>query len=176
MTGAVATGVSAALAGAAWLCWPMPRGGASCRASSAPQVGASAAARGEGSVGIPDVVLVDLVVAALAAGLPTTSAVAAARWAAAPPGGSAADGGGHALPVAVVRAFALAERTGASAAELLRRAAADERAARRAALAVAASRLGVRLVVPLGLAVLPAFVLLGVAPVVIGLAQQLLSP
>ncbi len=120
-------------------------------------------------------VLVDLVVAALAAGLPAASAVAAARFAAAPSARARPDSDLRALPAAVARAFELAERTGASAAELMRRAAADERAARRAAVAVAANRLGVRLVVPLGLAVLPAFVLLGVVPVVIGLAQQLLS-
>jgi tight adherence protein B len=147
---------------------------ASRRARGARRVGASAAGRAPAAVGVPDVVLIDLVVAALEAGLPAASAVASARCAAAA-SADATPGTGQALPGAVVRAFALAERTGASAAELLRRAAADERAARRAAVAVAASRLGVRLVVPLGLAVLPAFVLLGVAPVVIGLAQQLLS-
>jgi pilus assembly protein TadC len=40
---------------------------------------------------------------------------------------------------------------------------------------VAANRLGVRLVVPLGLATLPAFVLWAVAPVALGLAQQALA-
>ncbi|HEX3003801.1 MAG TPA: type II secretion system F family protein [Angustibacter sp.] len=124
---------------------------------------------------MPDVVLIDLVVAALGAGLPPTSAVTAARAAAAPPTPAEPISTPRDLPHAVVQAFVLAERTGASAAELMRRAAADERAARRAAVAVAAGRLGVRLVIPLGLVVLPAFVLLGVVPVVIGLAQPLLS-
>ncbi|KQX61636.1 hypothetical protein [Angustibacter sp. Root456] len=173
MSTTLTTGLSAVLAGAAWLCRPVPRHRAARQVSASRQVGAPPAA--DADVGVPDVVLVDLVVAALVAGLPAASAVAAARRAAAPESPDAPDGGLHELPEAVHRAFALAERTGASAAELLRRAASDERAARRAAVAVAASRLGVRLVVPLGLAVLPAFVLLGVVPVVIGLAQQLLS-
>jgi tight adherence protein B len=119
-------------------------------------------------------VLIDLVVAALAAGLPAASAVAAAREAASQD--AAAAGVAHPLPVAAERAFLLAERTGASAAELLRRFAADERSARQAAVTAEAGRLGVRLVVPLGLTVLPAFVLLGVVPVVIGLARQLWVP
>ncbi len=123
------------------------------------------------------VVIIDLVCAALAAGLPTAAAVAAAVEAV---GGGAGRSSlrwpaGDDARRAVDQAMALADRTGASAVALLGRAAADQRAARRRAVAAATGRLGVRLVLPLGLAVLPAFVLLGVAPVVLGLAHELLS-
>jgi pilus assembly protein TadC len=69
----------------------------------------------------------------------------------------------------------LAERTGASAAVVLVAAASDARSARQRRAVVAARRLGVLLVLPLGLTTLPAFVLMGVAPVVLGLAGQLLQ-
>jgi tight adherence protein B len=58
---------------------------------------------------------------------------------------------------------------------VLRDTARDLRSARRRRARVAANRLGVRLVVPLGLATLPAFVLWAVAPVALGLAQQALA-
>jgi pilus assembly protein TadC len=54
------------------------------------------------------------------------------------------------------------------------RAAADVRAAWRERVELAAARLGVRLVLPLGLAVLPGFVLLAVVPIVLGLAASVL--
>jgi tight adherence protein B len=73
------------------------------------------------------------------------------------------------------RCLVLSQRTGASAATVLRAAARDLRSARRRRARVAANRLGVRLVVPLGLATLPAFVLWAVAPVALGLAEQALS-
>lgn len=57
---------------------------------------------------------------------------------------------------------------GASPGPLLAGAAASLRAGRRAAQEEAAERLAVRLVVPLGLCFLPAFVVLGIVPVVIG--------
>ncbi|GAB3599770.1 hypothetical protein GCM10027446_32150 [Angustibacter peucedani] len=126
-------------------------------------------------------VLVDLVRAALEAGLPTASALEAVRTVAP---STLDDAAWRALasstpPVPEVaglaRALALADRTGASVGVLLRRAADDERAARRRRASVAAGRLGVRLVLPLGLTTLPAFVLLGVAPVVIGLAADVLG-
>ncbi|MGN6303104.1 MAG: hypothetical protein ACTHN8_18635 [Angustibacter sp.] len=174
MSAAAATALTAAFAATAWLSRP------ECIPLSAPrppgQTPAGPATTDTWPDGVvPDVVLIDLVVAALAAGLPAPAAVAAARSAATAAATYPSASPVQPLPAAIAQAFGLAERTGASAAELLRRAAADERSARRAAVAVAASRLGVRLVVPLGLTVLPAFVLLGVAPVVIGLAQQLLS-
>jgi pilus assembly protein TadC len=73
------------------------------------------------------------------------------------------------------RCLVLSQRTGASAAAVLRAAAQDLRSARRRRARVAASRLGVRLVVPLGLTTLPAFVLWAVAPVALGLAEQALA-
>lgn len=75
----------------------------------------------------------------------------------------------------LARSLVLADRTGASAAVVLRRVSGDERAHRRRRARLAARRLGVRLVVPLGLTTLPAFVLWAVVPVVVGLAGQLLG-
>ncbi|MFD1719842.1 secretion system protein [Georgenia deserti] len=57
---------------------------------------------------------------------------------------------------------------GAAPGPLLRQAAAGLRAARTRQAQEAAARLGVRLVLPLGLCYLPAFVLVGVVPVVLG--------
>lgn len=75
----------------------------------------------------------------------------------------------------LARAMVLAAMSGAPAAEVVARAAADLRAARRERAELAAARLGVRLVLPLGLAVLPGFVLLAVVPILLGLAAPLLS-
>jgi pilus assembly protein TadC len=74
----------------------------------------------------------------------------------------------------LARALLLAELSGAPAAAVVSRAAADVRAARRERVELAAARLGVRLVLPLGLAVLPGFVLLAVVPIVLGLAASVL--
>lgn len=99
------------------------------------------------------------VVAALEWGLPDDAAWAAApdRW---EPAG---------------RALRLAARAGVPPADLLRRAAEDIRRERLNRVETATARLGVRLVVPLGLAFLPAFVLTTVVPVVLALAGALLS-
>ena len=75
----------------------------------------------------------------------------------------------------LVRAMVLAAMSGAPAAGVVARAAADVRAARRERAELAAARLGVRLVLPLGLAVLPGFVLLAVVPIVLGLAGSVLD-
>ena len=79
-----------------------------------------------------------------------------------------------------VRAVGDALRTGwhagASPAAQLRAAAALERRERRARARAAAGALGVRLTLPLGVCFLPAFVLLGLVPVVLGLAGDLTSP
>lgn len=76
-----------------------------------------------------------------------------------------------------VAALGAALRTGwdagASPASQLRAAAVRLRHDRRARARVAAGALGVRLTLPLGLCFLPAFVLLGLAPVVLGLADDL---
>ncbi|MBT2502956.1 type II secretion system F family protein [Curtobacterium sp. ISL-83] len=65
-------------------------------------------------------------------------------------------------------ALSLAQRAGVPAAGLLRAAAEDVRDDAAAAGLAAAEQLAVRLVVPLGVCVLPAFVLVGVVPVVVG--------
>lgn len=66
-------------------------------------------------------------------------------------------------------ALAFAVSTGTPAAEPLRHAAHEIRRAREAAGVRAANRLAARLVLPLGLAALPGFLLLGIAPVVLHL-------
>ncbi len=140
---------------------------------------------------MPVAVLVELVAAALACGLPPGQAVGAAVRASGGQArrdlqrvvdalrlGAGPDAAWSEAPpryATLSRTLLIAERTGSSAATALRRAAADERAARRRRAQLAARRLGVQLVLPLGLATLPAFVLLGVVPVVIGLAGQFLG-
>ncbi|HEY0117884.1 MAG TPA: type II secretion system F family protein [Cellulomonas sp.] len=133
--------------------------------------------------------LLDLVAVALAAGAPVPAALAAvgsswpgvsgeamvraaralalgAPWAVAWTGA-----GGTALAVAT--ALEPAWASGASPVPLLRTAADRLRSRRRAETRAAAGRLGVQLVVPLGLCHLPAFVLIGLVPVVVSLASGL---
>lgn len=74
------------------------------------------------------------------------------------------------LAAAMVRSA----ESGAPLAESLRRAASDLRQAHRADLMARARVLGVRTVLPLGLCFLPAFLLLGVVPVVVSLVRQVL--
>ncbi len=71
------------------------------------------------------------------------------------------------------RAMGLAGAAGAGPSTALRRAAADVRAAQVQQLELAAARVGVSIVLPLGLAFLPAFVLLTVVPLIIALAGVL---
>lgn len=73
------------------------------------------------------------------------------------------------------RALVLAARAGVPPAELVEQAAADRRRDHVAQAGQAAERLGVRLVVPTGLVLLPAFLLTTVVPVVIALAGQVLG-
>ncbi len=68
--------------------------------------------------------------------------------------------------------LALSRRAGVPAAALLRAAAEDLRDDAAAAGLAAAERLAVRLVLPLGVCVLPAFVLVGVVPVVVGVLSS----
>ncbi|MBM7474917.1 type II secretion system F family protein [Curtobacterium herbarum] len=68
--------------------------------------------------------------------------------------------------------LALADQAGVPAAGLLRAAAVDRRADAAAESLVRAERLGVRLVLPLGVCVLPAFVCVGVVPVVLGILSS----
>lgn len=71
-------------------------------------------------------------------------------------------------------AFVLSEEVGVGPAGPVARAAADVREAHAQRMELAAARLGVRIVLPLGLAYLPAFVLLTVVPLVLALAADLL--
>lgn len=73
------------------------------------------------------------------------------------------------------RALELSGASGAPVAGLLRGAADEQRREHQREALVAASRLGVRVVLPLGLCALPGFALLGVVPVVLGLGAQLLG-
>lgn len=75
---------------------------------------------------------------------------------------------------AVLDGLEAAWRTGAPAGPALRAAAAGLRRTRERAAREAAGRLGVRLVVPLGLCFLPAFVLVGLVPVLASLGRGLL--
>jgi pilus assembly protein TadC len=65
--------------------------------------------------------------------------------------------------------------TGAAPGPALRARAEQRRRARRAQVRAAAGALGVRLVLPLGLCFLPAFLLLGLVPMVLGLASGLFA-
>ena len=72
-------------------------------------------------------------------------------------------------------ALRLAREAGVAPSSLLLSGAADLRENRLAAIDVAAARLGVRMVIPLGVAFLPSFVLTTVVPVVLALARQVLA-
>lgn len=133
--------------------------------------------------------LLDLVAVALAAGAPVPTALAAVGSAWPGPVGQVVARAARALELgapwdvawagasgaarALAGALAPAWLTGASPVPLLRAAAERSRATRRAAARAAAGRLGVQLVLPLGLCFLPAFMLLGLVPVVVSLASGL---
>ncbi|MDH4160368.1 MAG: type II secretion system F family protein, partial [Actinomycetota bacterium] len=146
------------------------------------------AARRVRAAGLPT--SVDLLVACLRAGADQAAAVRAV--AAATPGSLRADleqvarrlargatpeaawdltGVADLRPVA--RVFARSAATGAPAADLLDAVAGDLRAERRESWLADARRLGTRSAAPLGLCFLPGFVLLGVVPIVVGLAGGL---
>ena len=81
-------------------------------------------------------------------------------------------GGGAADAVAVAALVSLSRAAGAPLGELARADAAEARAAARAAARETAERLAVRLMLPLGACILPAFLLLGVVPMLIGLLSS----
>jgi len=84
-------------------------------------------------------------------------------------------GGGDEAPAdegEATAALDLARRAGAPAAVLLRAAAEERRRDARAAARAAAERLGVQLVLPLGVCVLPAFVVVAVVPLVLSLLSS----
>ncbi|MFI0423246.1 type II secretion system F family protein [Spongiactinospora sp. 9N601] len=75
----------------------------------------------------------------------------------------------------LARTMIRAATTGSPVAEALTRLADDATATARAASSAAARRVGVQAVAPLGLCFLPAFVCLGIVPVIAGLAAQVLT-
>ncbi|MFI6816759.1 type II secretion system F family protein [Nonomuraea sp. NPDC050328] len=76
----------------------------------------------------------------------------------------------------LARAMVRAAQSGAPVADVLSRLADDARAASHAAAMARARRVGVMAVAPLGLCFLPAFVLLGIIPVIAGLASSIVLP
>ncbi|WP_436758678.1 type II secretion system F family protein [Streptosporangium sp. V21-05] len=76
----------------------------------------------------------------------------------------------------LARAMSRAALSGAPVADVLIRLSDDSRRAARAASSAAAQRVGVQVVAPLGLCFLPAFVFLGIIPIVAGLAGEVLLP
>jgi pilus assembly protein TadC len=133
--------------------------------------------------------VLELVAAGLRAGSMTTTAVALAADAAGPTvtgvmrevvaglrlGASADEAWRPALAVegfdALARAAIRSESSGAALATACSELARRERSRRHLAAQAAVRRTGVWAVLPLGLCFLPAFVLLGVVPVVVGLLQ-----
>ncbi len=113
---------------------------------------------------VPAAVLADLVAALLAAGHPADLALATVRRHLAATG--AAEPAGLA-PVA--EALQLAVRTGLAPGSLVRAEAAEQRRRETALRIQAARRLGVLVVLPVGLCLLPAFVAVTVLPLVLGL-------
>jgi tight adherence protein B len=187
--------LAAVLLAAAVLCWAPPARRAARRRLDAgagrpsrhgPRTPGSKPAAHPGVV--PGPVLLDLGAAVLGAGAPATAGVRllaevlhdhdpgaaerlrelAVRHEAAAPGLAAASP----LPPWLLRfdaALTLARDSGTAPGPLLAAAAEDERRASAAAARVAAARLGVRVVLPAGVCLLPAFVLLTVVPIVLGL-------
>ncbi|MEU4533734.1 type II secretion system F family protein [Streptosporangium sp. NPDC023825] len=76
----------------------------------------------------------------------------------------------------LARAMSRAALSGAPVADVLIRLSDDSRRVARAASSAAAQRVGIQVVAPLGLCFLPAFVFLGIIPVVAGLAGEVLLP
>ncbi|MEW1848200.1 type II secretion system F family protein [Nonomuraea angiospora] len=74
------------------------------------------------------------------------------------------------------RAMSRAAQSGAPVADVLTRLADDAREAARADSVASARSVGVKAVAPLGLCFLPAFVLLGIIPVIAGLASTIIIP
>ncbi|NRQ40212.1 type II secretion system F family protein [Nonomuraea sp. NN258] len=74
------------------------------------------------------------------------------------------------------RTMTRAAQSGAPVADVLTRLADDARQAARATSIAAARGVGVKAVAPLGLCFLPAFVLLGIIPVIAGLASTIVLP
>ena len=130
--------------------------------------------------------VVDLMAACLAAGLSPAAALEEIRAAVGPPVRDElaavsrrlalgvdpvtvwSDLAGHPQLGGLGRSLALAARSGASVADAMQRLADDLRRAARADVESRARSVGVQAAVPLGLCLLPAFVLVGVVPLVAG--------
>ena len=137
---------------------------------------------------------IDLLAACLRAGQPVDRAVEATAdaiggplaeslsWVAiqlrlgADPGTAWAGLAGEPPAAPFARAMIRAARGGAPVADVLVRLADDARQAARAASSAAARKVGVQVVAPLGLCFLPAFVLLGIIPVIAGLVARIPLP
>ncbi|GAA4284630.1 hypothetical protein GCM10022261_21610 [Brevibacterium daeguense] len=124
----------------------------------------------------------DLVSICLQSGLPTERALSLAASAGGDRTGldrlgrslalGEVDGSNEEL-AAVGRLVLFSRSTGVALAPLLRGLAGDLRRAEHRRRQVAAARLGVELVIPLGVCILPAFILLGVVPVVLSLVDDM---
>ncbi|MEV4454788.1 type II secretion system F family protein [Microbispora sp. NPDC049633] len=137
---------------------------------------------------------VDLIVACLRAGQPMSGAVETTAVAIAGPVGERLSWAGAQMRLgappeeawaalaeepalaALARTMVRAAQSGAPVADVLTRLADDARRTARATASAAARRVGVHAVAPLGLCFLPAFVFLGIIPMVAGLAGQILLP
>ncbi len=137
---------------------------------------------------------VELLVACLRAGQPTRSAVEVVAGGVGGPLGEGLASVGRRLMLGtdpgeawaavaaeprlapLARAMTRAALSGAPVADVLTRLAVDARQEARARSTATARRVGVRAVVPLGVCFLPAFVCLGIVPVIAGLASQVLVP
>ncbi len=172
---AVTPDLAAALAGAmlfvaSMVRWPMPpqvQGRAEVAAVAqrrAPSSGRDPS--GVPAPQVPPAVLADLVVALLEAGLPVELALTTLRDQLTEAGLSEPAGLG-----AVREALDLAAQTGLAPGALVRAAATEQRRREVAAQSVAAHRLAVLVVLPMGVCLLPAFVVLTVVPLVLGLLQ-----
>ncbi|MGW2092049.1 type II secretion system F family protein [Promicromonospora sukumoe] len=150
-----------------------------------------AAARGTDRSGVDVQVVLELVAAALRAGAGVPRALQAVGASVGGPDGQVVTRAADSLvlgsawerawaraPAALspmVRALRGAWLDGAAPGEALRAAGAEVRHERSAASRTAAARLGVRLVLPLGVCYLPAFVLVGLVPVLLALGIDLLK-
>lgn len=150
-----------------------------------------AAARGADPPGVDVQVVLELAAAAIRSGAGVPRALEATGLAVGGSTGAALTRAAHALvlgaaweqawagaPVELgpmVRALRGAWLDGAAPGEALRAAGEEVRQVRRSTARTAAARLGVRLVLPLGACYLPAFVLVGLVPVLLALGADLLT-